>query len=217
MMGWLMFGWVALGAALLLWALRFPRRLWILPATALMLAGAGYAWQGSPGLPGHPVTAEEETGVVDPEIVALREAMFGRFNFDFSYFMAADAMTRVGAPEAAANVMVGGVRKAPRDAALWTGLGMALTQHDGMIVSPPARYAFEHAIELWPQHPGPHFFYGIALARIGEFAAARKQWGLALENVPEKASYRDAMLNQMLRYDPGLIEAMRAARGDKPE
>ncbi len=37
----------------------FPRRLWMVAATALMLGAAGYALQGNPGLAGHPVTTAE--------------------------------------------------------------------------------------------------------------------------------------------------------------
>lgn len=205
-MGWLLLLAIALGAALLLWRTGYPRKLWAIPATALMLGAAGYAWQGSPGLAGHPVSTERQRGQVDPELVALRDAMFGRFNFSFSYFVAADAMTRIGAPGQAANVMIGAVRKAPQDAGLWTGLGLTLAEHDGMRVSPASRFAFDRAMALWPKHPGPPFFLGLALIREGRFAEARPFWAKAVALTPEKASYRDELTVRLFLLDR-LLEA----------
>ena len=112
MTGWLMLVGIALGAALLLWLTGFPRKLWTVAATALMLGAAGYAWQGSPGLAGHPVAAVERPGEIDPEIVAIRDAMFGRFNFTWASFARADAMTRAGARDTAGRAMFLTVRPA---------------------------------------------------------------------------------------------------------
>ncbi|MET0308527.1 MAG: cytochrome c biogenesis factor-like protein [Sphingomonas sp.] len=215
MTGWLLLLAIAVATVLVLWRAGYPRRLWTIPATALMLGAAGYAWQGSPGLAGHPVSAEAQRGEVDPSVVALRDALFGRFNFSFSYFVAADAMTRVGAPGQAANVMIGGVRKAPQDAALWTGLGLTLAEHDGMQVSPASRFAFERAMTLWPQHPGPPFFYGLALVREGKFAEARPFWAKAVALTPEKASYRNDLVVRLFLLDR-LLEAKAAAERQAP-
>lgn len=216
-MGWLVFGGFALAGLSLLALLRFPRRLWTVPAMAVMLAGAGYAWQGQPGLPGHPAEGVTRIRPLDPNLIAVREGLFGRFNFDYSYFMAADAMTRAGAPQLAATVMLGAVRKAPGDPGLWAGLGLALAEHDGDQLSPAARYAFDRAEALNPNHPGPPFYYGIALARSGDVAAARRQWGLALQRVPAGASYRDDMVGVMLKLDPGLAAAAAQQAAAAPE
>ncbi len=211
-MGWLLFAGLALGAALLLWLTGFPRRLWTVAATALVLGAAGYAWQGSPGMAGHPVAAVDKPGEVDPSLVALREAMFGRYNFNYSYFMAADSMTRVGSPSAAVKVMIGGVRKSPKDAALWTGLGLVLEENDGMQVSPASKFAFDRAVALWPNHPGPEFFYGLAYIREGKFAEARPHWARAVALAPEKASYREELVVRLFLLGK-FVEAMAAQRG----
>lgn len=200
-MGWVWLLVLALASGLLLWRSGYPRGLWTVAATALMLGAAGYAWQGSPGMAGHPVAAEAKTGEVDPELVALREAMFGRFDFAFSYFVAADAMTRTGSPGSAAAVMIGGVRKAPQDGALWTGLGLKLAEHDGNQVSPASRFAFERAMALMPQHPGPYFFYGLAEIREGRFAEARPLWAKAVALAPATASYRGELLVRLMLLD----------------
>jgi tetratricopeptide (TPR) repeat protein len=212
MMGWLVFGGFALLAAALLLIIRFPKRFWTVPAMAVMLAGAGYAWQGQPGLPDHPVEGVASVRPLDPDLIAAREGLFGRFNFDYSYFMAADAMTRAGAPQLAANVMLGAVRKAPNDLGLWSGLGLALAEHDGDQLSPAARYAFDKAETLAPNHPGPPFYHGIALARAGDLEAARQAWGKALRLVPPGASYRDDMVGVMLKLDPALAAVAQGAQ-----
>jgi Flp pilus assembly protein TadD len=211
MTGWLVFGGFTLAVIALLLLIRFPKRLWTLPAMAVMLAAAGYAWQGQPGLPDHPVEGVASVRPLDPDLVAVREGLFGRFNFDYSYFMAADAMTRAGAPQLAATVLLGAVRKAPGDPGLWAGLGLAMAEHDGDQLSPAARYAFDKAAELGPSHPGPPFYRGIALARSGDVEAARREWGKALQLVPKGASYRNDMVAVMLKLDPGLAEAAQTA------
>ncbi|WP_100207490.1 tetratricopeptide repeat protein [Sphingomonas elodea] len=217
MMGWLVFGVFAAVAIGLLLLIRFPWRFWTVPAMALMLAAAGYAWQGQPGLPDHPVQGVASVRPLDPDLVAVREGLFGRFNFDYSYFMAADAMTRAGAPQLASTIMLGAVRKAPGDAGLWAGLGLALTEHDGDQLSPAAKFAFDKAATLNPSHPGPPFYHGIALARSGDVAGARAEWGKALQLLPKDASYRDGMVAVMLKLDPGLAAAAAAAGSARPE
>ncbi|UZK66476.1 tetratricopeptide repeat protein [Sphingomonas sp. M1-B02] len=201
MMGWVLFALLALASALLLWRTGFPKRMWTVAATALMLGAAGYAWQGQPALAGRPVLATDQTVEIDPNLVALRDAMFGRFNFSYSYFIASDAMKRAGLPQQAAWVMVGAVRKSPQDAGLWTGLGAALAEHDGNQISPGARFAFEKAEAIGPKHPGPPFFHGLALVREGKFAEARPYWAKAVALTPEKASYRPELMMRLFLLD----------------
>lgn len=228
MMGWLVLLAIALATALLLWRIGYPRKLWTIPATALMLGAAGYAWQGSPGLAGHPVAAEARAGQVDPNLVALREAMFGKFGTNaWSYATAADRMTLSGKPDLAVAVWQGAVRKVPNDAALWTGYGVALAEHDGMQVSPASRFAFERAMALWSQHPGPPFFYGLALIRADKFAEARPLWEKAVALTPKDASYRDELVVRLFLLDrllagragqqpPGVVPAPSATATPKP-
>lgn len=211
-MGWLMFLGLAISAGLLLWLVGFPRRLWAVPATAFMLGAAGYAWQGAPGLSGHPVEAEEQEGLVDPEVVALRESFFGRFNFDFAYFTAADAMVRAGSPQSAVAVMIGAVRKAPQNTGLWSWAGVVLAQHDGNQVSPASRFAFQRAMGLAPKHPGPPFFYGLALIREGKLAEARPYWAKAVALTPANASYRGQLVTRLFLLDR-FLEAQQAQPG----
>jgi cytochrome c-type biogenesis protein CcmH/NrfG len=215
MTGWVVLAAIGVGCLALLAALRLPRGLWALAGTAVMLGAAGYAWQGRPDLAGHPVVAETKAVEIDEGLTEIRRAMFGRFDSGDAYFMMADAMTRAGSPKAAAQAMLGGVRKAPRDAALWTGLGIKLAEQDNNLITPASQYAFERAERLAPRHPGPPFFHGIALIRANEFAAARPYWARAVALTPETASYREALAERLMVLDRLLAlqaEAERRAR-----
>jgi hypothetical protein len=212
MMGWTILAGKALGAALLLWATGFPRTLWTVAATALTLGAAGYAWQGSPGLAGHPVTAVQKAGEIDPDIVAVRDGMFGRFNFTWGSFARADAMTRAGAPDTAVRAMILTVRQAPGDVGAWTWLGIKLAENDGNQISPASKFAFDRAAQLAPQHPGPPFFHGLALIREGKFDEARPFWAKAVELTPAKATYRAQLAGRLFLLDR-FLEAQ--AAGEK--
>jgi len=202
MMGWAMLGAIALAAAILLAVTRFPKRLWTIAATGLTLGAAGYAWQGSPTLAGSPVSVEKQAGEVDPSLVALREAMFGKYGTTvYTYATAAETMVRVGRQDLATSVWLGAVRKYPEDYTLWTGLGLALAEHDGNQISPASKLAFEKALALNPAHPGPPFFYGLALVRAGRFAEARPYWAKAVDLAPEKISYRDELRVRLFLLD----------------
>jgi cytochrome c-type biogenesis protein CcmH len=191
MMGWAMLAAVAVAAVLVLAALRYPRALWTVPATALMLGAAGYAWQGSPMLADHPVKPGARQGKVDQGLIDLRDAMFGKYGtYAWSYANLADGMIRTGNPELAVKVWQGAVRKVPGEVALWTGFGAALAEHDGNQISPAAQFAFDRAMQIAPDHPGPAFFYGLALVRANRFDEALPWWQKAVKATPAGASYR---------------------------
>lgn len=216
-MGWAMLIGVALLTGGLLWLIGFPRRLWMVAATALTLGATGYAWQGNPGMPGHPVSQAEAPIELDPELIALRSAMFGSYGtFAWGYLSAADGMTRSGSPAYAVNVLLGGVAKGPQEVALWTGLGTALSENDKG-VSPAARFAFDKAMALNPKHPGPPFFLGLAYIRAGQFAEARQYWALAAQLAPAGAPYREdlntrlGLLDRFLEDQAARQQQMQAA------
>jgi len=154
---------------------------------ALMLGGAGYALQGRPSLPG----AAKEAGRRAPPLPLSepRQAMLGRFTPAEPWLIMADAFERRGNTEGAVGIIRSALRKHPRDAALYVGLGNALIDHAGML-TPAATIAFERARQLAPNHPAPPFFQGLALARSGEPEQALTLWRQALALTPPDASYR---------------------------
>jgi len=181
--------------------LKVGRPLWSFLGAALFLGAAGYAVQGRPALsasPAKPLTVGE---AIEPESIALRESLLGRFTADTAYITASDAMTRAGDKRAAAQVILGGLRKIPRSFILWTHLGTTLAARDGDVVSPPALFAFQQAARLAPEHPAPPFYAGFAYVRAGDFARARQLWMLALARSPEGASYRREIAERIAVLD----------------
>ncbi len=198
MIGWLVLLAIAAAALGLLWLFGFARGLWSFAGAALMLGAAGYALQGSPAVPGAPVAAQKRAIEVDPDYLELRKALFGEFTYANSFFVAADAMTRAGETGAAVSVILAGLKSAPDNLPLWTGLGVAYAEHDGNQISPAAQFAFNRAIQLNPKHPGPYFMLGLAHVRGGQFAAARPYWRRALALSPEGSPYRVMILARVL-------------------
>ena len=75
-MNWLILLLVGMATTGLLWALGVSRRLWTIAGAALMLGAAGFAAQGPRHLTGKPVAANVEPIVIDPGMVAFRDAVF---------------------------------------------------------------------------------------------------------------------------------------------
>ncbi|RIA46889.1 tetratricopeptide repeat protein [Hephaestia caeni] len=211
-MGWVWLIVIGAGTAGALALLGVGRGLWSLVGAALMLGATGYALQGRPGEAGSPAEADAQRIEIDPGIVKLRGAMMGNFTAETPYLAASDAMIRSGAPDAGAAVMLAGIRKMPRDMVLWTGLGDALAQHDGGVVSPASLFAFRRAMALAPKHPAPPFFLGLAYVRAGEFAEARPYWARALDLTPGDASYRPEIAVRLMLLDRFLA----VANGEPP-
>lgn len=202
-MGWAVMILIGVFASGLLLALGVDRRMWSLVGAALMIGAIGYAVQGSPVLPDHPVKADATGIEIDPGITDLRGAIFGRYGDDSLYLTASDALQRVGETQAASQLLLGAIHHKGQDPVLWTELGTALSSHDGGYVSPAALLAFHHAAQLAPTSPGPPFFTGLAYVRAGDFANARPFWAEALAKTPPNADYRAAVairLDMLDRY-----------------
>ena len=191
MIGWLVFAAIAVAALAALW--RFAglgREVWTFVFAAVMLAAAGYAWQGRPGQPGYPVAASGRAIDLDPELTLLRGAMTERFGASAQWLIPADALLRGGDTRTAIAFIKSGLDKNPNSLTLWTALGGALVEHDGGNVSPAARFAFEHAAGFAPDNSAPWFFLGLAEVRAGELEAAERNWSRALALTRPEASYR---------------------------
>ena len=132
-MGWLTLILLALVSAAALVALRVDRLLWSMVGAALMLGAAGYAWQGSPGLPASAARPDALRIADDPALIDLRERMLGRFTADSAYLTASDAMARAGDRRSAVRAILGGLNRYPNSVMLWTALGTALATHDGNV------------------------------------------------------------------------------------
>lgn len=207
-MGWAMLALIVLLSGGLLWWLGVPRLLWTSVGTALALGAAGYALQGSPWLPSAAPRPTAEEVEVTPDLIALRGAMWGKYTEEAAYEAAFDALLRAGAAESAVKLAIGGVNKYPKSAELWTDLGSAIVAHDRTL-SGPARYAFQRAIALAPDHPAPRFFLGMGLIAAGKFDEARAAWVESLARAPANAAYRPQIAERISALDQ-LMEMARA-------
>lgn len=210
MNGWLILTALLVGSFALLALARVAKPLWGFVGAALMLGAAGYAWQGHPELPGTPRTAGRATEPVDIAADDLRDAIWGRFTYDYAYAVAADGLARAGATRAAVNAVLGGLQGNPDSARLWTRLGSAILAHDGgRVLSPAAKLAFAQGIARAPDHPGPYFYYGMALVQTGDLPGAKRAWLAALKRSRPDAPYRVDLATRLVLLDR--LMAMRPA------
>lgn len=211
-MGWLVMIVLALAAGAGLW--RFAGRdsaaLQLLGA-ALLLALAGYAWQGRPGLAGRPKPPPARESHSDSEFAQTREDLLGRFDRAGVYLTIAEGYQRRGDTKSGVDAIRAGLRGAPNDADLWVGLGNALVIHNDGMMSPAAQLAFDRAARIAPDHPGPRYFYGLALAQGGNFDAAEQIWSELIAQAPPDAEYR-----QMIEERLAQLRAQRALQAPAP-
>ncbi|HEY0149319.1 MAG TPA: tetratricopeptide repeat protein [Allosphingosinicella sp.] len=198
MMGWIIL--LALALALLVALWRFARLekgpLQFLIA-ALLLAMAGYAWQGNPGFAGAPRSAAETKRIPPNPFDDVRRDVFGGYDAADRWLTIAASYQRRGDTRSGAAVIRSALRAHPRSATLWTGYGNALMLHGGGAISPAADLAFRRAIVLAPKHPAPRLFYGMALLTGGRFAEAERVWRETLALAPPNAGYRAGLEQQL--------------------
>ena len=163
-----------------------------------MLALAGYAWQGNPGQAGSPVAAADEQPV-PPELAdeSLRKTFLSSQNSEGQWLALADALMRIGRSRQAASILGEGSRRAPQNADIWVGLGNALVVHNQGQMSPASQYAFEKAAQLSPNHPGPPFFLGLALAQSGKPDEAGDVWRGLLSRAPDDAPWKEDLIQRL--------------------
>jgi len=163
-------------------------------AAALLLAFAGYSWQGRPADPGHPkAEAAQLVEVPDDDFAVLRPGLLDRSDRDSYWMTLADADRRRGNPHGAAEVLQAAVRRNPRSFGLWLAYGYNLVAASDDMMSRASQLAFQRAAQLAPRHPGPRFFYGLALARGGNYEAANQVWTELLPTVRPESPYRAAI------------------------
>lgn len=200
-----MSGWIALGLlALATWGglrwlggVRGPALM--LVGAALLGGAAGYGLQGRPGLGGRPASRIAATPPV--ALDSLRWSLFGRFTTADRWLTIADGYLRRGDTRRASGVIRSALRAYPRDAVLWTGYANALVEHGGGRISPAAELAFDKAIELAPDHPGPLLFAGFAHLRSGQRERTLERWRAALARAPAGASWRPGLERSLTALD----------------
>ncbi|OYU34891.1 tetratricopeptide repeat protein [Novosphingobium sp. PASSN1] len=198
--------------------LKLPRTGWEITGAALLFGISGYALQGHPSQPGAPQAPVENAKLADQTLIKQRQEMGSAFGQGQSWLILADALTRQGQYGAAADVLRSAIAKSPKDADLWVALGNALVGHTDGVITPAAQFAFQKAANIAPDHPGPPFFMGLALAQTGRLAEARTLWADLLARSPADAPYRADLQERLARLDSMLAEQaqMQGAIGGAP-
>ena len=214
-MGWLVLLFLVAASLGLLWLLRIRGGLLTASAAALLLGASGYALQGRPDMPGAPAQGGEGHDIFP--LTEARHAFFGYFTPAESWLRISEALARDGKSEDAVGILQNAVKRYPGDPQLWIGLGNALVDH-ARGLTPPAELAYKRAAELAPGHPAAPFFYGLALARSGDRAAAVQMWQQILKTAPKDAEWRPlveqgvaALSRPSAGAAPGPVQSPKAA------
>ena len=212
-MGWA----IAIGIAVvtfcvLVFAVKLPRGGREFAAAALLIGLSGYALQGSPSEAGSPTPPRETEETGQAALIEARQAMGNKFGEGRNLLITADAMARRGQFATAAGILKVALKSSPNDPDLWLALGNALVGHSGGIITPASLYAFQRAADIAPEHPGPPFFTGLALAQSGQFEDARAIWQELMNRPgdPEEA-WRADLAARIERLDA--IIAMQSGQG----
>lgn len=198
-MGWIVMLVLALLVAAGLWRwARGDMGLVQFLGAALLLALAGYAWQGRPGFAGAPKAPPAPTQPLpDSAFAEMRPDLMGQFNNAAHWLSLAESYQRTGNTREGVEIIQNALRRTPNNPDLWVGLGNALVQHADGLMTPAAELAFDRALQIAPDHPGPRFFYGIALAQGGRFDEAEQVWRELLASAPPSANWRGAIQEQL--------------------
>ena len=137
---------------------------------------------------GHPVASADSA----PEPVSEEAMIKSRtgMSAEGQWLDLADVAIKSGHTRSAVAIINGGLEKSPNNPDLWVGLGNALVVHNGGQSSPAAQFAFEKAAQLSPNHPGPPFFLGLALAQSGKLDEAGDVWRGLLSRAPDGAPWK---------------------------
>lgn len=190
-MGWVLaIGLAAIALLVLATLFKAPRGSWEAIAAALVFGLAGFAWQGRPDLAGAPKEPEQKVAQSGQALVDARQQLSqGKVISSDRLLVTADALSRNGAFGDAAALAIGATDRNPGNADAWLTAANNLVAHAEGNLTPAARYAYSRAIEANPEHPGPPFFLGLALAQNGELEQGRAMWASLLARSPADAPW----------------------------
>ncbi|TNE31901.1 MAG: cytochrome c biogenesis factor [Alphaproteobacteria bacterium] len=190
---------------------RLPKSGWAMFGAVLMFGLAGYALQGSPGMPAAPKSVASNDRGSGEAMVDARRALFDPAQPKPHYLTVSDGFARRGKYERAANILRSGLAENPAHGEGWLALANALVEHAEGQVTPASLYAYGKAEGALPGHPGPAYFLGFALIRSGQPMQARAVWSDLLESSPPDAPWRADLAERIAQLDE-LIARMQGAR-----
>ena len=196
------------------------RKLLLLAAALLVptMAAALYAGLGSPGLPDQPLAYRQAPP--DPsqpdvqQMVAGLEARLAASPNDLEgWLMLARSRGVLGNAQGAVDASRRALALAPDDPRAIGGLGEALTDLVGGMVTPEAKGLFTRLSAVEPRDPRPDFYLGWADAQAGDNGAALDRWRRLLAVTPAEAPWRASVVEAIqaaaveLQLDPATVLA----------
>ncbi|MEW9856902.1 tetratricopeptide repeat protein [Novosphingobium sp. M1R2S20] len=190
--------------------LRTPRRGWEAIAAALLLGVAGYALQAHPNLGSAPKAPREDVDARDSALVEARaQVTESGIPPSDRWVIISDALARNGQFAGAAEVLRGAIADDPKNGEAWLAMANALVSHADGVLTPASLYAYRRAAAVAPDHPGPPFFLGLALAQSGRFDEASTLWRRLLAQTPADAPWRAELEGRINQLD-AIIAAQRS-------
>src|SRR3546814_13848939 len=120
-----------------------------------MLGIAGYALQGSPALPGHPVAKEGAPESFGEALTDTRQGMADRFGPAAQWLAMSDGFARTGKTALAAQTLEQGLESNPDNVDLWVALDNDLVAHVGGLDTAAAGPSLDEEAQRDPQRPHP--------------------------------------------------------------
>jgi cytochrome c-type biogenesis protein CcmH len=163
MSGWIVMTGMGLASALAILAfVQGRRQLWQPVMATVILAMAGYAWQGRPELPSAPARQLLRNRVLPRRCSRCAATWTRIIGVAKMWLVTADGFARDGSYAAASGYIQAGLREHPENADLWSALGLVLMLAADGELTPPAKLAFDKARQLAPNLPAPDYFEGLA-------------------------------------------------------
>lgn len=203
---------IAAGGAILA-ATNARAQLWPPVVATLVLAIAGYAWQGRPALSAAPAKSiAAERGAAEA-LIAIRADMDQSFGQAKSWLNLADGFARDGNYRAAAGVIQGGLRQYPQNTDLWSAYGLVLLLASDGDMTPPAKFAFDKARKLAPALPAHDYFEGMAALFDRNPGVTIEKWRSVISRATPKAKWRPAVESQLAGLEQLLQNGAAAQAG----
>ncbi len=164
-----------------------------------------YAELGSPDLPSQPLAARLTKNPADSsidELVARAEAhLASNPNDGRGWDVLAPIYVRMQRFPDAVTAYRNAIRLEGATAARQAGLGEALTDAAGGVVSADAHAAFEAARKLEPMNAKANFYLAIAMAQDGRKDEAKSAWQTMLANLSPDSPWRPAVTQALAEID----------------
>jgi cytochrome c-type biogenesis protein CcmH len=175
-------------------------------ALLVIAAGAGWLVSGNRVLPEQPAAKAGAPPATDASIASALAKLNVRPDDEEAWLALSERfMARRESAKAVEALSVASAAM-PDRVSLWVALGQALFLHGEGQMSPAARYAFDRAIALDPDHPGPKIFEALALLQQAQPQKALPILQALEARAPEDATWRPRV-ERMLRGARAMIAA----------